>query len=65
MLAAMTPQSLDLDTLRRAARLAGFDWSDDELQAILPAAAASVSLLATLEGADVAEREPTTQYRPL
>jgi len=65
MLAAMTPHPFDLDTLRRAAQLAGFAWSEEELQAILPVAAASAALLATLETIDVGAGEPSTQYRML
>jgi aspartyl-tRNA(Asn)/glutamyl-tRNA(Gln) amidotransferase subunit A len=38
----------DLDTLRAAARLAGFAWSDAELEALRPAIQASLRLLATL-----------------
>jgi hypothetical protein len=63
MLARMDPDPLDLEGLRRAARLAGFEWGDDELRAILPAATAAVRLLASLESVDVGEGEPSTQYR--
>ncbi len=55
----------DLDTLRAAARLAGFAWSDAELEALRPAIEASLRLLATLEAVPLGAVEPTTQYRIL
>jgi hypothetical protein len=55
----------DLDTLRRVARLAGFDWSDDELTTIRPMVEASLRLLATLDTLPLADTEPVTQYRIL
>jgi hypothetical protein len=58
-------QPLDLDTLRRSARLAGFDWSDAELEAIRPMVEASLRLLAGLETLPLEDVEPTTQYRML
>jgi hypothetical protein len=58
-------QPIDLDTLRRCARLAGFDWSDAELEGIRPLVEASLRLLAGLETLPLADVEPTTQYRML
>ena len=58
-------QFLDLDTLRRSARLAGFDWSDAELEAIRPMVEASLRLLGGLETLPLEDVEPTTQYRML
>jgi Asp-tRNA(Asn)/Glu-tRNA(Gln) amidotransferase C subunit len=55
----------DVETLRRAARLAGFAWSDEELEALRPAVEASLRLLATLETLPLEAVEPTTQYRIL
>ena len=52
----------DLPALRRAARLAGFPWTDEELEAIVPAVAATRALLATLETVDVAGVEAATRY---
>ena len=57
--------ALDLDTLRRAARVAGFVWTDAELEAIRPAVLASLRLLATLDALPLDGVEPTTQYRIL
>lgn len=53
----------DLDTLRAAARLAGFEWSDADLEALRPIVAASLRALAGLEQLPLDDMEPTTQYR--
>jgi hypothetical protein len=58
----MTPDSIDLDTLRRGARLAGFSWSDAELEDIRPQVEAALCLLRALEQIPV-DAEPTTYYR--
>jgi Asp-tRNA(Asn)/Glu-tRNA(Gln) amidotransferase C subunit len=58
-------QPIDLDTLRRVARLAGFEWSDAELEAIRPMVEASLRLLSGLEALPLEGIEPTTQYRML
>jgi len=64
MLPAMTTTSaLDLDTLRRVSRLAGFDWSDAELERLRPAVEASRRMLDALASAPIADVEPTTLYR--
>jgi hypothetical protein len=55
----------DLEDLRRAARMAGFDWSEAELETIRPMVEASLRLLATLEALPLDSVEPTTQYRIL
>jgi hypothetical protein len=52
----------DLTTLRQAARLAGFEWTDAELQAILPAVETTRALLAALESLPLADVEPATRY---
>jgi Asp-tRNA(Asn)/Glu-tRNA(Gln) amidotransferase C subunit len=54
---------IDLDTLRRMTRLSGFDWSDAELEAVRPALARALELLARLETMPLREIEPATQYR--
>jgi Asp-tRNA(Asn)/Glu-tRNA(Gln) amidotransferase C subunit len=55
--------AFDLETLRRAARVAGFDWTDDELDALRPMAQSVLRLLATLETIPLGAIEPTTHYR--
>lgn len=56
-------QPVDLSALRASARLAGFEWTDAELEAIRPMVEASLRLLAGLEELPLDEVEPTTQYR--
>jgi hypothetical protein len=56
-------EPLDLDALRAAARLAGFAWTDAQLEAIRPMVNASLRLLAGLEDLPLDDVEPTTQYR--
>jgi hypothetical protein len=53
---------IDLDTLRCGARLAGFAWSDAELEAIRPHVEAALRLLRALEAIPV-DAEPPTHYR--
>jgi hypothetical protein len=55
----------DVETLRRAARVAGFAWSAEEVQTLRPAIEAALSLLATLDALPLDAVEPTTQYRIL
>ena len=59
----MTTDAIDLDALRRGAHLAGFAWSDAELEDIRPQVEAALRLLRALEAIAVGEAEPTTQYR--
>lgn len=63
MLARMEAPAVDLETMRRAARLAGFSWTDAELEAIRPAVAAALALLAPLETLSLGEVEPAVQFR--
>ena len=55
----------DVETLRQAARVAGFAWTDAELQTLRPAVEAALRLLATLDTLPLEAIEPTTQYRIL
>jgi hypothetical protein len=58
--------ALDIDTMRCAARLAGFAWSDDELEAIRPGVETMLRELAGLEALDLGgDLEPTTHYRAI
>jgi len=61
----LRPMEIGVDTLRRIARLAGFDWTDAELAASLPAMERMLALLARLDAMPLAEVEPATQYRVL
>ena len=62
ILPAMASHPIDLDTLRLGARLAGFAWSDAELEEIRPQVEAALRLLRALEAVTV-EIEPATHYR--
>lgn len=59
----LPPMEIDLDSMRRAARLASFDWSDAELEAIRPTLERTLALLARLEALPLGDLEPATQYR--
>jgi hypothetical protein len=59
----MNNDANDLESLRRGARLAGFTWSDTELEEIRPMVMAGIRALHAIEDAPVAEVEPTTHYR--
>src|SRR3989442_658967 len=61
----LPPMEIRLETLKSLSQLAGFDWSDAELEAIRPAVARMLDLLARLETLPLASVEPTTQYRVL
>jgi hypothetical protein len=52
----------DLAWLRRAARLAGFEWTDADLEALLPAVEGTRALLAALETLDLDGVEAATRY---
>jgi hypothetical protein len=54
--------AIDLETLRQGARLAGFAWSDAELEEIRPQVEATLRMLRALDTIAV-ETEPAMQYR--
>jgi Asp-tRNA(Asn)/Glu-tRNA(Gln) amidotransferase C subunit len=54
--------AIDLETLRQGARLAGFAWSDAELEEIRPQVEAILRMLRALDTIAV-ETEPAMQYR--
>jgi Asp-tRNA(Asn)/Glu-tRNA(Gln) amidotransferase C subunit len=62
MLARM---EISVDLLKRAAGLAGFEWSEAELEPIRPAVERLLEGLERLDEADLGDVEPTTQYRVL
>jgi Asp-tRNA(Asn)/Glu-tRNA(Gln) amidotransferase C subunit len=61
----LPPMEINLDTLRRIARLAGFDWTDAELDAMRPVLERTLETLGRLEALPLGEVEPATQYRVL
>ncbi len=56
---------MNLDAMRSAMRLAGFNWSDHELEALRPGLERALASLDELERLPLGETEPTTQYRIL
>lgn len=53
----------DVETLRHAARLAGFDFTAADLEPIRSAVERALQALGRLEGLPLASVEPVTQYR--
>ena len=53
----------DADTLRNAARLAGFDFAVADLEALRPAIERALEALSRLESLPLSSVEPVTQYR--
>jgi Asp-tRNA(Asn)/Glu-tRNA(Gln) amidotransferase C subunit len=62
MLARM---EISVESLKRTAALAGFAWTDAELDAIRPAVQRLLESLEQLEQLPLGSTEPTTQYRML
>lgn len=59
----MSHDLVDLETLRRGARLAGFTWSDAELEELQPQVEAMLRLLGALDAVPLGDTEPATHYR--
>lgn len=54
---------LDVDTLRRAARLAGFDFAAADLEPLRPAIERTLEALGRMERLGIGSVEPVIQYR--
>jgi Asp-tRNA(Asn)/Glu-tRNA(Gln) amidotransferase C subunit len=52
-----------ISVMRRMAALAGFEWTDEELEAVRPAVERSLAVIEKLESVPLSETEPTTQFR--
>jgi Asp-tRNA(Asn)/Glu-tRNA(Gln) amidotransferase C subunit len=59
----MSHDPIDIETLRRGAWLAGFTWSDAELEQLRPQVEAMLRLLGALDAVPLGDAEPTTHYR--
>jgi hypothetical protein len=59
----VTSEPVNLETLRAGAWLAGFTWSDAELEEIRPQVEAALRVLRTLDSTDLSSTEPATHYR--
>ena len=55
--------SVDVETLQRAARLAGFEFAASDLEPLRPAIERALQALERLEALPLATVEPVTQYR--
>ena len=55
--------TVDLESLRRAARPAGFEFAPSDLEPLVPAVERALQALARLEALPLAGVEPLTQYR--
>ena len=55
--------TVDLESLRHAARLAGFDFAASDLEPLRPAVARALQALERLEALPLGSVEPVTQYR--
>ena len=55
--------SVDIETLQHAARLAGFDFAASDLEPIQLAVARALQALERLEALPLAGVEPVTQFR--
>jgi Asp-tRNA(Asn)/Glu-tRNA(Gln) amidotransferase C subunit len=53
----------DVDTLRRVARLAGFEFSESDLDALRPSIERALDALDRLQRSPLGAIEPVTQYR--
>ena len=58
-------EGVNAKTLRRMAALLGFDWSDDELEALLPVLEKSLEAVERLNELALRDVEPAVQYRML
>lgn len=56
-------RDIPLESLVRAAQLAGFDWNEQDLESIRPGLTLVLAALARLERLPIGAAEPTTTYR--
>ncbi len=58
-------EGMNAKTLKRVAALLGYDWSDEEIEALLPQVAKSLEMVDRLDGLALRHVEPALQYRVL
>ena len=58
-------EDVNTKTLRRMAALLGYDWSDEELEALLPQVEKSLEMVERLDALALRDVEPALQYRIL
>jgi Asp-tRNA(Asn)/Glu-tRNA(Gln) amidotransferase C subunit len=54
-----------ISVMRRMAALAGFEWTDEELEAVRATVERSLAVIEKLQSVPLAETEPVTQFRML
>ncbi|MEK6665389.1 MAG: hypothetical protein AAB016_05610 [candidate division NC10 bacterium] len=54
---------MNAKTLRRMAALLGYDWPDEELEALLPLVQKSLETVERLDALALRDVEPAVQYR--
>ena len=52
-----------IETLRAIALAQGYEWTDEDIAALRPGAAAALAALAKLRAFDLGAADPATQYR--
>jgi Asp-tRNA(Asn)/Glu-tRNA(Gln) amidotransferase C subunit len=58
-------EGMNAKTLRRMAALLGYDWPDEELEALLPQVEKSLEMMERLDALGLRDVEPALQYRIL
>lgn len=56
---------VNVKTLRRMAALLGYDWADEEIEALLPQVEKSLEMVERLDALPLHNVEPALQYRVL
>lgn len=56
-------EGVNAKTLRRMAALLGYDWPDEELEALLPLVQKSLETVERLDALALRDVEPAVQYR--
>lgn len=58
-------EGVNAKTLKRVAALLGYDWSDEEIEALLPQVEKSLEMVDRLDALALRDVEPALQYRIL
>ena len=58
-------EGVNAKTLKRVAVLLGYDWSEEEIEALLPQVEKSLAMVERLDALEVGDVEPALQYRIL
>jgi len=56
-------EGVNAKTLKRVAALLGYDWSDEEIEALLPQVEKSLEMVERLDALALRDVEPALQYR--